>query len=297
MNMKNNKKKSPMMKIVSAAAMLAVSASMLATSTYAWFAMNTTVSVNGMELKAKAEKGIVITNETPATTGWKESVAASHNGTYTPDSGSATSLAVRPTSTADGAVWYHNISNDIDNAQAGQAVATYTTLSTSVDATTGAGYVDDDTVSGYDPSADSNYYLKNTFYIKSSQAEAITSNVLQVKSCSATAGSGSADLDKALRVAVVVGGNTYIFNPLTGTETYTVAGSTSVTANPGTAAVDTGITTIPNNTATTSNAVKIDVYLYFEGEDANCKSTNLTATLDTVNVELSFGLKNAVNNG
>jgi hypothetical protein len=42
MIMKNNKKRSPMMKIVSAAAMLAVSASMLGTSTYAWFTMNKT---------------------------------------------------------------------------------------------------------------------------------------------------------------------------------------------------------------------------------------------------------------
>ena len=58
--MKNNKKKSPMMKIVSAAAMLAVSASMLGTSTYAWFSMNKTVNVNGLKLNVKADSTYLI---------------------------------------------------------------------------------------------------------------------------------------------------------------------------------------------------------------------------------------------
>ena len=43
------------MKIVSAAAMLAVSASMLGTSTYAWFTMNKEVTVQNLAVQAKAE--------------------------------------------------------------------------------------------------------------------------------------------------------------------------------------------------------------------------------------------------
>ncbi|MBR6069386.1 MAG: hypothetical protein IKP78_02190 [Ruminococcus sp.] len=60
--MKKTTKKSPMMKIVSAAAMLAVSASMLATSTYAWFAMNTKVSVTGMQVTAKSDNTYLLIN-------------------------------------------------------------------------------------------------------------------------------------------------------------------------------------------------------------------------------------------
>lgn len=65
--MKNNKKRSPMMKIVSAAAMLAVSASMLATSTYAWFSMNKTVSVDGMNLTAKSNNTYLLINKAETT--------------------------------------------------------------------------------------------------------------------------------------------------------------------------------------------------------------------------------------
>jgi hypothetical protein len=50
--MKNNNKKkgSTAKKLMPAAMMLAVSASMLGTSTYAWFTMNKTVEVKGLKL-------------------------------------------------------------------------------------------------------------------------------------------------------------------------------------------------------------------------------------------------------
>jgi hypothetical protein len=62
--MKNNvnKKGSNFKKLIPAAGMLAVSATMLATSTYAWFSMNTQVTATGMQVKAQAEGGIVISN-------------------------------------------------------------------------------------------------------------------------------------------------------------------------------------------------------------------------------------------
>lgn len=67
--MKKTTKKSPMMKIVSAAAMLAVSASMLATSTYAWFSMNDTVSVSGLNLTAKSNDTYLLISQTNTTYG------------------------------------------------------------------------------------------------------------------------------------------------------------------------------------------------------------------------------------
>jgi hypothetical protein len=60
--MKTNakRKNSAMKKLVPAAGMLALSASMLATSTYAWFTMNKTVYVNGMEMKTKVGSNLLI---------------------------------------------------------------------------------------------------------------------------------------------------------------------------------------------------------------------------------------------
>ena len=57
----NNKKKgNTAKKLMPAAAMLAVSASMLATSTYAWFTMNKEVSVTGMTLQTKVGANLLI---------------------------------------------------------------------------------------------------------------------------------------------------------------------------------------------------------------------------------------------
>lgn len=56
------KKNSTKMKLLSAAGMLAMSAAMLATSTYAWFTMNTEVSVTGMQLTAKSNSAALLIN-------------------------------------------------------------------------------------------------------------------------------------------------------------------------------------------------------------------------------------------
>ena len=60
--MKNNNKKkgSTAKKLMPAAMMLAVSASMLGTSTYAWFTMNKEVQVTGLKMSATASSGLEI---------------------------------------------------------------------------------------------------------------------------------------------------------------------------------------------------------------------------------------------
>lgn len=61
---KNEKRKnSTMKKLIPAAGMLALSASMLATSTYAWFTMNKEVEVTGMELKTKVGANLLICSD------------------------------------------------------------------------------------------------------------------------------------------------------------------------------------------------------------------------------------------
>lgn len=60
---KNAKKNNVAKKLIPAAGMLALSASMLATSTYAWFTMNKTVEVYGMELKTKVGSNLLICSD------------------------------------------------------------------------------------------------------------------------------------------------------------------------------------------------------------------------------------------
>lgn len=57
---KNMKKKSTARKLLPAAGMLAVSASMLATSTYAWFTMNKEVVVTGMQMRTTVGSNLLI---------------------------------------------------------------------------------------------------------------------------------------------------------------------------------------------------------------------------------------------
>jgi hypothetical protein len=63
--MKNNDKRkgNTAKKLLPAAGMLALSASMLATSTYAWFTMNKTVEVYGMEMRTKVGSNLLICSD------------------------------------------------------------------------------------------------------------------------------------------------------------------------------------------------------------------------------------------
>jgi hypothetical protein len=96
-NTKNKKNKSPMRKLLPAAGSLMISAAMLSTSTYAWFTMNKTVEVTGMEVKAHAEEGLLI-NEVKAANSqtWDDAATAG-----------STTFALRPASTSNLTNWWH----------------------------------------------------------------------------------------------------------------------------------------------------------------------------------------------
>ena len=124
---------------------------------------------------------------------------------------------------------------------------------------------------------------------------------LKVNSVTVTAPNtpGSEALDKAVRVAVTYGSQAYIYAPLevdtadffNSTNSYTFAPTyadpTTVTVKK--AAESTDLFTLTSNTIPASDTgIDVYVYVYFEGEDANCKSSNITATLDDLAVQVSF---------
>ena len=299
-----------MKKLIPAIVLLLISAIVMSTASYAWFSMNTQVTATGMQVKAVAEGGLVISDST--TTAW----AATANAHV------AAATAIVPTShgivasTDDG--WYHNSSKDADNA-IDYASATYTDLTLNYSETiggvpSGIGYVEGGTGTGadagYSASQDTAYHLKNRFYIKTS-AEQMSNTNLVINSVTVTSDGSLIKLDAALRVAIVVGGNTYIFAPVASangqapTYTYNVNGNSTATVayapaettagGSGSGAylagkdlVCTGVTEIPAYTA--SSGVAVDIYIYYEGEDLACKSTNIHGvTVDALNVEVKFG--------
>jgi len=268
--------------MAAAIAMLTLSAASAVTGTVAWFTANNIVSVSGMSIKAEAEQGIVISNEDK--TAWAETATAKHTG------GDAGFI---PTSTANAVNWYHANASDADNyAHNTEGYHEYTTSQGITESTGSAG-------TGLGSIDLGNIYLINHFYVKSSTVSPITETgkvqKIYLKSVSATLPEtvASANLDKALRVLVKSDAGLFVVAPLSGaTLSYTVNGASSVTALDTIAANDTSKylwsgTEIP---AYDSNSpIDISVYCYFEGEDQNCKSTNIKASMDLISVETSFG--------
>lgn len=262
--------------IVPALGILVLSTAAAVTGTVAWFTSSNLLNVNGMYARVDAENGIVVSNE--AKSNWATSAQASHSGEE---------KDFMLTSTADLSAWYHNNSNDANSAAAAKAYETLTVNKPdagTVAANTGLG------TTTYNELA-KNVYLINRFYIQSASGVALTTQDINVKNIAVSGNSTSAELDKALRIAFKYGNTVAIYGGLTGfTASYKVNGSTTAT----TAKAPDVVTkladnvTIPAFTAAGTSALEIEVYAYFEGEDAAAKSANITAKLDELAISFQF---------
>jgi hypothetical protein len=314
-NKKNNTKK-----LLGAVGMLSISAAMLVSSTFAWFTMNKDVKATSMQVKAKAEAGLLI-NEV-ATAGnefWDDEATANE----------APGTALVPTSTTNAAKWFHansKIASDEAGAGANQKSTNLSgdyeelTSLVSEDSTATAGsvaansifYKNNDGTAGYSASStDTAYYVMYKYYLRLSNengmnnlAQTSGAQNVAIKSVQVTQPStpGSPDLNKALRVGIKIGGKMYIYAPLytssaapaayyattaiSGTTTQTITNQ-EVAAFTGDTAAYTALTTLPGMTGA---GTEVDVYVWFEGEDPNCKSENITTTLDDIKVDITFSL-------
>lgn len=294
-----------MKKLIPAFVMLLISAMLLGTSTFAWFSMNRTVQATNMRVEAIADQGLLINEVATATdANWDDT--ATTNQTE--------AIHLHATSTANTAVWYvahSKLSSSSASASSGTASTnltsagystlgsgTFATATETIAAVAGTNaqhditYVDADASGSY--SNGEGYYVKFTYYLKSS-AEALTlstaagSQTLNISGVTVTGNSVSVDLDKALRVAVVVNNKAYIFAPLSGATTtyYVNASATATTVLDHTASQPTALASLP---AVTANGTPVYVYLYFEGEDTNLKTDNVISTLDQLTVNVEFEL-------
>ena len=316
------KKNSAKRKLIPAAAMLCISAAMLATSTYAWFTMNKEVSAVGMQVQARAEAGLLI-SEVKATTGIWDSQATAN---------ALPGTKLIPTSTKDGAKWVHANSTALDD-EAGAASNSlsdnlsadgYTELSLKASQTTATSgsqaennvyYADADNDSTFDNDENA-YYVMYKYYLKVSDTSdttlGTTANAqnLAIKSVTynVTGTQQSPDLNKALRVGIAIGEKMYIYAPVYGsseaiasyyvTDTYTPADTTNntaasvtntqVNALTGNAKTNTTLASLP---AMDKEGTEVDVYVWYEGEDDNCQSDKITSTLDNITVSVTFALE------
>ena len=321
-----------MRKLLPAFAMLTVSAISLTSATYAWFTMNKSVEVTGMQLKAQAEKGILI-NEMAGNGTVGEGASAVNNGTWSESALAESAVhALRPASTSDFTSWWHANSKKT-NTEAGVNAGGNGVDANTVQLTGGGYYsnityvengatvLKNDTAaaadtncastvyytdgtganSGYDDGE--GFYVKYTYYIKSSSNDGltVTAGKLQATVKATLQGDNptAQALDKALRVGIQVNGDSQatIFAPVSGSTTtaYKVTGDAAGTADslkevtPIAGGTATGLNAAKVNLpAVTADGLAVDVYVWFEGEDANCMSDNLAATLNAYQIDITF---------
>lgn len=269
-------------KLIPALCLLLISAMLLGTSTFAWFSMNTTATAQGMTVKATSEGGLAIAAYTgtlaspssPTSDAFKSTADAVVNA-------SATSLS--PTSTYDCETWYSALASEIDDYKAN-----------------GDGY------SEVAEGSLESYRLISKFQIKSldegtatDAADLYVSGVTVGIQGDATGDVRTNVLNKSLRVAIAYGDAVYFFAPVyvstdavaaadtaNKTTLKCVEGGDTLETYPNTITIGTGARSSSIGTVTTT-AEDVTIYIYYEGEDENCKSVN-AIDINTLEVSVNF---------
>lgn len=295
-----------MKKLIPALALLLVSAVMLATSSFAWFSMNTTVTVTGMSVSTRISDNLQIASDTIDSTA-KKADNLFQNGLNQTVTG-----ILEPVSTVDGEAFFYTAT---DNVKAdGDAITdAYIAYDADVDAT-------DDT--NYNNAFSENYDVKKTegtavayvdyvFQIKAINSDTSTDKNVKLTGVNLLYNNLAAVENniKAFRVAVFaeditsgtatadVGSLVTILAPsaaayrATGKAVASTAGPVSEGAMT-TAVSELGsAATIGTVAAGTTGYFKVVVRLWLEGEDTTCNSqTYLSLTKNwTLDLKMDLG--------
>lgn len=277
--------------LMAAIAMIVVSLIALSSSTYAWFTMNKTVTATGLKVQAKTEGGILI-----------KRTAVAGKGSESVTFGSTSLQQLLPTSTSDALKWAHAAADSADDYKAKEGTYEMLTLSNDPPGANGLG---SGTIGG--TSSGNFYYVYDKFTImKDDNSNSFTD--LFVSECSVATANGSATaLSKSLRVAVKCEDVTYIYAPVAGARlSYDVVTNVDKTTDPDTTTVATVRAKNSSNSVnqpltasdgklvdrevTTANGVDVLVYVYFEGEDDNHFTQNISSgtSLDELELTIKF---------
>lgn len=274
-------------KLVPAFAMLLVSATVLASTTFAWFSMNNKVTATGMEVTAKANTQYLIVGNSVGTDGKvvnagtdKTTVAMAKPTGYGKANG-ADGIHVFPVSKVD------NLDNIKDVT--GNKIVNYTGTGTPIEVghyftanspkynsvtgdNNGISNVKKVDAAFADGTVDGKYFVKYTTYLGlADNSEAITNKTLTVKLLNENA--GSAALDDSLRAVVVINGVAQTLD----------AGNLEVGAD--------FTISIDNNAATNEGkSVAVSVFLYVDGYETNVKDDTAASLTGKLGLEFTVNL-------
>lgn len=263
--------------LLAAIAMVLVAAIALGSSTYAWFVASGTVKAEGMKVQAKSEGGLAIRWAGKESELWGTTASAGMEN--------ATSLL--PASTADLAKWTYAKAQKAKSSVAD--TTTYKDITNAVFKGTQGAFGEND------------YVVMQPFQIRSTATDKLAKG-LYVSGVEVTRGANTAkDLDLSIRVGVRMEsengfvGN-YIYAPISGGSTsYTwhacAAGDTDTPVTLATAGTSTDknsqlLTKDQTVPAVEGNAVTVQVFIWYEGEDAKLYSDNYVA--NDLDVTVSF---------
>ena len=262
--------------LLAAIAMVLVAAIALGSSTYAWFVASNSVTAEGMTVQAQSESGLAISF---ADGDWGTSATA----------GVTTGVKLYPASTKDLAKWSHATAQRAKNAAAAQE--TREDITSKVFGGESGAF-----------SEDNKYVFMKEFKIRSTASDAVSKG-LYVKNVTVTG--AKENMSTALRVGVRYteaenSGNNkaFIYAPVSvGGMQPTINYSWYANANdkngsPVTIATvgKDGSTLIASNVEIPSDSnspVKVQIYIWFEGEDGQLFSDNFSAEDLSVTVEFS----------
>ena len=261
--------------LLAAVAMVLVAAVALGSSTYAWFVASGTVTATDMKVQAQSEGGLAIRWTGEASQLWGTTASAK----MTND----TASKLLPTSTYDLKHWSH--AKAAKAASSTAEAGTYSDVSKAVLGEQLTGYIAN------------SYVLMQPFEVRST---AIDHPAKGLFVSDVTVTTASNDLDAALRVGVRLTPKTadatevfFIYAPVSGATT-----SYSWTNGTDTQAVtlsDVGTKTNNKSTLVAStaeipfaegDAVDVEIYVWYEGEDAKLYSDNYA--VNTLNVSVQF---------
>ena len=262
--------------LLAAIAMVLVAAIALGSSTYAWFVASGTVKAEGMKVQAKSEGGLAIRWAGETSELWGTTASAKMD-----------TKALLPASTATLAKWTYAKALNADKSNAD--TSTYKDITTDVFKGTNGAFGDND------------YVVMQPFEIRSTAKDKLAKG-LYVSGVNVTRGENKdKDLDLSIRVGVRMESETgfvgnFVYAPISGGSTnYTwhavAAGDTDTAvtlATVGTSADENSQLLAKDQTvsAVEGEAVKVQVFIWYEGEDTKLYSDNYVA--NDLDVTVSF---------
>lgn len=266
--------------LLAAVAMVLVAAVALGSSTYAWFVGSGSVTAEGMKVQAQSEGGLAIRWTGEAKQLWGTTASAGMN----------TAASLLPTSTYDLRNWSHAAASAPNSSTAKDG--TYTDITTTVLGAQKNTY-----------QANNGYVLMQPFEIRSTSQ---TQNAKGLFVSGVTVTSASHDLDKALRVGVRLtpkGENpsevAYIYAPVSGASTsynWTNGTTTHAVTLAQVGTKDNDASQILADTVEipydAGSAIDVEIYIWYEGEDAKLYSDSYhNGSLDVSVQFSSYGFK------